>query len=158
MGNNSQANTLSAFSVEAQYEALPPLGKEMIRLLAIAYAPVTQTFLLDCLREIPSALRLPLQPPLETQFKAMLAQLLQADLIKKAKKGRLVCHESLQDIPCREAVKSGRYDQLVDLVNKHEPIRTVGYSDRRNFYSEDQFIREVRIGIYRQDLFEIEFF
>ncbi|MEB3227432.1 MAG: DEAD/DEAH box helicase, partial [Synechocystis sp.] len=151
MGNNSQANTLSAFSVEAQYAALPPLGKEIIRFLAIAYAPVTQTFLVDCLREISSDLKLPLHPPLDTQFKAMLSQLREADLVKKAKQGRLVCHESLRDIPCREAVKSGRYGQLADLVNKHEPIRTVGYSDRRNFYSEDQFIREVRIGIYRQD-------
>ncbi|MEB3161447.1 MAG: ATP-dependent helicase, partial [Synechocystis sp.] len=151
MGDTQSSKALSAFSVQSQYEALPTLGKEIIRFLAIAYAAVTQTFLLDCLREIPSDLKLPLHPSLETQFKDMLAQLLQAGLVKKGKQGRWVCHESLRDIPCREAVKAGRYDQLADIVNKHEAIGKVGYNDRRNFFSEDYFIREVRIGIYRQD-------
>ncbi|MFM1841286.1 MAG: hypothetical protein RLZZ490_17 [Cyanobacteriota bacterium] len=156
MGNIQSSKESDTVSVHAQYDALSPLGKEMIRLLAIAYAGVTQTFLVDCLREIKTELGLPLQPGLEVHFKAMLTQLLESGLIKKGKQSRWVCHELLRDIPCREAVKSGRYDQLADLVSKHEEIKTMGYSDRRNFPSEDYFIREVRIGIYRQDLEFIE--
>ena len=152
MGNTNSSPGSSAFSVPAQYQALSPLGKEIIRFLAIAYAAVTQTFLLDCLQEIKDELGLPLQPPLETHFKATLALLIGTGLVKKGKQGRLTCHQLLRDIPCREAVKAGRYDQLADIVNKHEAIGTVGYSDRRNFFSEDHFLREVRIGIYRQDL------
>jgi len=147
--NSSQRSTLS---IQSQYEALPLLGKEIIRFLAIAYAPVNQGFLLNCLQEIKGELKLPLQPGLETHFKTMLAQLLGAGLVKKSKQSRLLCHELLRDIPCREAVKTGRYDRLADIVNKYEPIRTVGFSNRRSFDSEDLFIREVRIGIYRQNI------
>ncbi len=152
MGNKNSSQELSAFSVLTRYEALPPLGKEMIRFLAIAYAPVTQTVLLDCLREIKGELGFPLQPGLEAHFKAMLAQLLNTGLIKKNQQGRLFCHALVREIPCREAIKAGRYDQLVDIVSKHEPIRIAGYNNRRLFRSEEEFIREVRIGIYRQDL------
>ena len=62
------------------------------------------------------------------------------------------CHPLLAEIATRDAVRSGRFSAMVDAVEARIPIATPWKHAPRYFVNSQQFLREVRIGIYNQDL------
>ncbi|MFM7572529.1 MAG: hypothetical protein ACKO4S_05235, partial [Snowella sp.] len=138
-----------------QYEKLPPLEKTILQFLSILYVPVSRNNLTLCLNRLNyrdnqgRALN-------ATTLKPTLDALVTSGFLMAEKGTGITCHPSLNEIPSREAVKSGEFEKLVAAIATTFPIREYGGNDRRLFNGESEFIREVRIGIYRQDFDFIE--
>lgn len=62
------------------------------------------------------------------------------------------CHPLLTEIATRDAVGAGRFEILALAVEEKLPIRTHWQNGPRIFQNTSQLIREVRIGLYRQNL------
>ena len=136
--------------LSVQYEKLPPLEKTVLQFLSILYVPVSRNNLTLCLNRLNyrdnqgRALN-------ATTLKPTLDALVTSGFLMAEKGTGITCHPSLNEIPIREAVKTGEFEKLVAAIAATFPINEYGANNRRSFHGESEFIREVRIGIYRQD-------
>ncbi|MEB3190813.1 MAG: DEAD/DEAH box helicase [Snowella sp.] len=141
--------------LQKQYEQLPLLEKTILQLLSILYHPVTRMDLATCLNHL--GYRDNREKTWNvTSLKPIIETLLKLELLKTGSNIGITCHQQLREIPSRDAVKTGIFENLVTAVEMAAPIRESSYSSRRSFRSDSELIREVRIGIYNQDLVFIE--
>ncbi|MDX2240660.1 MAG: DEAD/DEAH box helicase [Leptolyngbyaceae cyanobacterium bins.302] len=132
------------------YFKLPPVEQMMTQLFSVFYTPVNRTTVLACLSQMKAT---------DLQGKAFTTQTLKPHIDHLIETGVLVqeqgqgpqCHFLLVEVATRDAVKVGRFEALVEAVEKQSPITRRWKDGPRVFSSEAQLIREVRIGIYRND-------
>jgi SNF2 family DNA or RNA helicase len=140
-----------------EYQQLPFLPKQMVRLFSVIYEPVSRSTFLQCFNDLGIKQDNGNQftaPTLKPHFDTLLEQEL---LIQERNQGPM-CHPLLAEIATRDAIKAKVWDNMVEVVEKNLPIRTVKYprEGMRRFQTYEQLLREVRIGIYRQDMAFIE--
>ncbi len=138
-------------SLKIQYERLSSLEKTIIQLLSIAYSPVSRTDLGTCLN------RLDYRDEegrtfTSTSLKLIFDRLTKLGLLITEQGKGITCNNHLREMPCRDAVKTGQFEKLVGAIEETFPISEYGMNNRRSFRKEAEFIREIRIGIYLQDL------
>lgn len=134
---------------EAYYK-LPVAEQKIAQLMSVIYEPVAKNTLMSCANQI--GLQDENGRPLTIKtFKPFIDHLLEIGIIVQHSGYGPQCHPLLAEIAARDAVRSGQFDQLVAIVEDCIPI-TTQWKGRRAFRSQRQFLREVRIGIYRQDL------
>ena len=150
---DSQADSAKLYEkLTASYRKLSALEKQMIQVFAIAYEPINRTLFYDCL------IFLGLKDRdgkhfNTTSIKAYVDWFLQAGLLTQERSLGPQCHNLLVDIAVRDSVQSGNFENIVEAIETKIPVRSYNKAmDTRSFSSESQFIREVRIGIYRQDI------
>ena len=134
----------------ASYRKLSALERQMIQVFAIAYEPINRSEFFDCL------LQLGLKDKNDQHFtaasiKGYIDWFIQAKLLTQERAQGTQCNPMLIDIAVRDAVKSEQFEKIVTVIEAKIPVPSYGRTDSRTFKSESQFIREVRIGIYRQD-------
>ncbi len=134
------------------YQKLSAPRRQIIRLFSVAYEPVSRSLFLKCLNALnvkqengnafnSSALRKHLEYLLKQKL-----------LIQKQGKSPQ-CNPLIAEIASRDAIKAGVWSEMVEVIETHVPISSYYYSNEaRTFTSLEQLLREVRIGIYRQDL------
>ncbi|PSN11841.1 helicase [filamentous cyanobacterium CCT1] len=155
MSSPPKAADLRATLVQS-YQKLTEPEQELVQLYSIIYAPVGKVKLLDCLNLY-----------LESAQKPTVAgpHLLNPRLARLNGKRLLVTHSTygpqcnplLAEIATRDAIHQGRFEPMVEAVQTRLPIRTHGWNQSlRYFQTEDEFLREVRIGLYRRDWNYIE--
>ncbi|PSN14628.1 helicase, partial [filamentous cyanobacterium CCP5] len=133
------------------YSESTELQQELIQLLSVAYAPIGHSVLGECfnLYRIDGNYAKPLNlATVRTQLKKLQAMKL---VINAGGQGRQ-CHPLLVEIATRDAVRAGRFEPMVRAVQDRQPVQRVKWN--RNllyFTSDEQFVREVRIGLYRGD-------
>ena len=134
------------------YQNLSPLRKQIVRLFSVIYEPVNRTNFLKCLdsigekQENGSAFN-------NKALKPHLEYLLEQNLLIQEKGKSPQCHYLIAEIATRDAIQAGVWQKMVKVVETYLPIESYySYEDSRNFKSIEQLIREVRIGIYRQDM------
>jgi hypothetical protein len=135
----------------AIYSKLSVLEKQMIQVFAIAYEPINRSVYFDCL------LQLGLKDKDNKHFtgislKVYIDRFLKFNLLTQDRSQGTQCHSCLIDIALRDAVQSGNFEKIVNVIELQIPVPSYGRTDSRTFRSESQFIREVRIGIYRQNM------
>lgn len=137
------------------YVELPELEKQMVRLVAIAYGPVTRSDLGAMLTKVgvPS----PDGKPWTTAtLKPYFERLLAAELFV-AVRGKTGCQPAIVEVASRDAVATGDFEDLSAAVRQVNPIyHQIGKGGPHKFANEEQFVREVRIALYRQDWEAIE--
>jgi SNF2 family DNA or RNA helicase/tetratricopeptide (TPR) repeat protein len=151
MPDSLSASTKLYDSLIAIYNKLSALERQMIQIFAIAYEPINRSIYFDCL------LQLGLKDKDNKHFtdislKGYIDRFLKLNLLTKDRAQGTQCHPYLIDIFIRDAVKSGQFEKIVTVIELQIPVPNYGRTDSRTFRSESQFIREVRIGIYRQDI------
>jgi hypothetical protein len=107
--------------LSVQYEKLPPLEKTILQLLSLLYVPVSRTNLTTCLNRLDYR---------DNQGRALNATMLKPILdalttsgFLMAEQGRgVTCDPSLNEIPIREAVKTGEFEKLVAAIAATFPI------------------------------------
>jgi superfamily II DNA or RNA helicase len=134
----------------ARYLKLSVLERQLIQLFAIAYEPVYRHIYFECVSQ------LGLKDQDGNQFtgislKLEIDRLVKANLLTQDRMQGIQCHSQLVEIAVRDSINSGRFDQIVDVVENQLSVPCYTKTDVRTFKNESQFIREVRIGIYRQD-------
>jgi superfamily II DNA or RNA helicase len=150
---DSQADSAKLYEkLTTSYRKISALEKQMIQVFAIAYEPMNRTLFYDCL------VFLGLKDRDGKHFntssvKAYVDWFLQAGLLTQERSLGPQCHNLLVDIAVRDAVQTGNFENIVEAIETKIPVRSYNRAtDTRSFSSESQFIREVRIGIYRQDI------
>jgi hypothetical protein len=149
---DSQAASAKLYdSLITTYNKLSVLERQMIQIFAIAYEPTYRTIYFDCL------LQLGLKDKDNKHFtdisvKGYIDRFLKLKLLTQDRSQGTQCHPHLIDIVMRDAVKSGQFEKIVTIIELQIPVPSYGRTDSRTFRNESQFIREVRIGIYRQDI------
>jgi superfamily II DNA or RNA helicase len=136
----------------AIYRALPPLKQELVQLFSVVYEPVSRTTFMSCCSV--AGIRDPDGKSFVNKtLKPHLDKLLAEELLVQESGRGLQCHRLLTEIATREAVRSGRFPAMVKAVETKIPIYRPSWKHApRHFQNREQFLREVRIGIYNQDL------
>ena len=134
------------------YEKLPQIAKQIVRLFSVIYEPVSRSNFLQCLNRIGA------KDKQEKAFnsntlKPHLEALLNQELLIQEPGRSPQCNPLMVEIATRDAVKAGVWEQMVQVMNSCLPIPTrYNSSDARVFNGIEQLLREVRVGIYQQDV------
>ena len=133
-----------------KYHHLPEDEREILQLCSIIYAPVGKVKLLDCLNLYRAGIKKK-KADLQT-LNTAIARLTGQRLMTAPTNHGPQCHPLLIEIATRDTLSQGTFEPMLHAVQAILPIRTHGWNKAlRLFQNEDEFIREVRIGIYRQD-------
>ncbi len=139
-----------------RYQQLPTFERELVQLFSVIYAPVSKTKLVDCLN---AYLRHSGEKRKYDQaaVNSHMVRLINQDLVVAEGGHGSRCHPLIVEVATREALRQGNFETFVRAVQEKLPIPTLSWNrNQRSFQSEDQFLREVRIGLYRVDWDYIE--
>lgn len=137
--------------LENKYLNLSVLEKKIIQLFSVIYEPLNRTSFLGCLNQA-GILDETGKFFTNKTLKPYIDKLIEAELLIQERGQSPQCHYLLVEIATRDAVKSGDFEILATVVSQVLPVSTRYKNGPRYFQSEGQFIREIRIGIYRQDV------
>ncbi|MCJ8281196.1 MAG: aquaporin, partial [Rivularia sp. ALOHA_DT_140] len=130
---------------------LPPLEEKIIQLFSVIYEPVNRTSFLECFNLI-GARDTNDKPFTNSKLKPYIDNLLAAGLLIQEREKPPQCHPLLVEIATRSAVKSGCFAGMAKTVEDKLPIRTYYTDGPKIFQNKTQLLREVRLGIYNQDI------
>ncbi|MEH1853694.1 MAG: DEAD/DEAH box helicase [Nostoc sp.] len=133
-----------------KYFKLHPSIQKIIQLFSVIYAPIDKNSFVSCISKT-DALDENNKPWVTKTLSPQIDKLLKSGLLVQESRSGAECHPLLTEIATRHAVQTGQFEMLVTAVEEKLPIRTHWNRDSRLFYSLRQCIREIRIGIYRQD-------
>ncbi|QFS52173.1 DEAD/DEAH box helicase [Nostoc sphaeroides] len=143
--------TIQQALLAKKYFELHPSLQKIIQLFSVIYAPIDKNSFVSCLSKT-GALDEKNKPWSTKTLSPQIDKLLKAGLLIQENRQGAECHPLLTEIATRHAVQTGQFEILVTAVEGKLPIRTHWNRDSRIFYNLRQCIREIRIGIYRQDL------
>ncbi|MBE9249017.1 DEAD/DEAH box helicase [Dolichospermum sp. LEGE 00240] len=145
--NSTQLRTQLA----KKYFDLSPAIQKIIQLFSIIYGPIDKSSFLSCLSQT-AALDEKNRPWTTTTLNYQIEKLVIALLLVKENKLGPECNPLLTEIATRHAIETGTFDILVKAVEEKLPVSNHWNKKSRMFRSLGQCIREIRIGLYRQDL------
>jgi superfamily II DNA or RNA helicase len=90
------------------------------------------------------------------QFSEVVRVLVSRGLLSQQRNQGPCCHALLQEIVLRDAVAMGTFEPMAQAIEQRLPIRTHYQSSTRDFRSPVEFMRSLRIAIYREDAEAIE--
>lgn len=133
------------------YYQLPTVEQKIIQLFAVIYEPINRTAFLTCLNQSGNRNENG-KAFIDSTLKLHIDKLLTAGLLIQERGQGPQCHRLLTEIATRHAVKIGTFEALATTVQQRIPITRSYTNGPRYFQNQRQFMRELRIGIYRQDL------
>ncbi|MGL6339510.1 MAG: DEAD/DEAH box helicase [Waterburya sp.] len=138
--------------LDQAYKKLPTLQRQMVRLFSVIYEPVSRSNFLQCLSAIGEKDEQGKTWTSKT-LKPHLEELLAKELIIQERGKSPQCHPLIAEIATRDAIEASVWSDMVKIVEQYLPV-SLYYNNKeaRNFNSIEQLLREVRIGIYRQDM------
>jgi len=147
---NSYTENFHAGLTNAYFE-LPAFERRIVQLLAIIYEPISRTSILECLNLLKTQEKASNQLVAKT-LKSYIESLIESGFLVQESGQKPQCHPSIIEIATREAVRSGVFEAIVKVVEEKLPIHSYGHNGQRFYANESQLMREVRIGIYQQDI------
>jgi SNF2 family DNA or RNA helicase len=143
-----EANAPTQTELAQAYRELPDLEQKIVQLFSVIYESVSRTSFANCLNQT-GTLDKNNKSFISTTLKPYLDKLLKTELLVLGSGQNPQCHSLLAEIATRDALESGRFEILATSVENTLPIPTHWKNGPRRFQSTRQFIREVRIGLYR---------
>jgi len=92
------------------------------------------------------------KPFANSKLKPYIENLLAAGLLVQERGKAPQCHPLLAEVATRSAVKSGCFAVMAKAVEGKLPIRAYYTDGPKIFQNQTQLLREVRLGIYNQDI------
>jgi hypothetical protein len=138
-------------SLVRKYDSLSELERQLLQLYAVIYAPVSKKDAISCINAYGRA-RGQQRSLKNKDLTAHINSLIQKQvLLTQGGQGQF-CHPLLVEIVTRDAVRDGVFEAIVKVVEQQLPIPTVPWNKSlRHYASEQQLLREVRIGLYLFD-------
>lgn len=130
-----------------KYSQISSWEQTIVQLCSLIYEPVKRTTFMTCLNPMTAGIE-NYQP---ASINTILNKLIKANLLIE-KSGHIQCHPLLVEIATRETIEAGCLNFMISVVEKEIPISTYGSNGRRVFSNKTRLLREVRFGIYRQDI------
>ncbi len=151
MTNFDAATTELCQQLTQTYYQLSTVDQKIIQLFALIYEPISRTAFLACLNQSGTRNE-DGKVFIDSTLKLHIDKLITAGLLIQERGQGPQCHRLLTEIAIRHAVKSGTFEALATTVQEKLPVSRSHTSGTIYFQNQRQFLREVRIGIYRQDL------
>jgi SNF2 family DNA or RNA helicase len=134
-----------------EFYLLQPLEEKIIQLFSVIYEPVNRTSFLECFNYL-GAQDKNYKPVGNSKLKPYIDNLLAAGLLIQERGKAPQCHPLLAEVATRSAVKSGCFAAMAEAVEEKLPLRTYFTGKGKIFQNQTQLLREVRLGIYNQDI------
>ena len=134
-----------------EFYLLQPLEEKIIQLFSVIYEPVNRTSFLECFNYI-GARDSNYKPFVNSKLKPYIDNLLAAGLLIQERGKAPQCHPLLAEVATRSAVKSRCFAAMAKAVEDKQPIRAYYTDGPKIFQNRTQLLREVRLGIYNQDI------
>jgi hypothetical protein len=136
----------------ANYRKLPSLERYMLQLFSVIYEPISRANFVECFNQAAFKDEKKKRVYLNAiTLKPYIERLLALNLLTQERGKSPQCQLLLAEIATRDAVAAGYFERLVKAVHAVMPVKERWQGGGRVFSSDRQFLREVRIGIYRQD-------
>ncbi len=129
------------------YQSLPEFDRAIVQLISLIYTATTRTLALTILEQMGLFDRQMLSV---VMFKPVIDRLLANQMLIAPGKHNIQTHPLLAEIATREAVRDGRLFVMNEAINTHLPIESY-YNGVNKFSNAGEFIRQVRLGLYRND-------
>lgn len=133
------------------YRQLSQVEQLLVQLMSVIYEPISRALLVNCWNHLGTQDRGNVhfsQPSL----KPYLERLIQQQVVVQSAQYGPQCHPLIVEVATRHAIRANRFERLVQAVEKGFPIPR-RWKDGPVAYGNDrQLIREVRLGIYRNDI------
>jgi hypothetical protein len=133
----------------AVYQSLVEIDRSIVQLFAVIYTPVSRTLFFECFQQTGLW---GLKPLTAVAIKPYLDRLLVSDLLIPHAKNTLQIHPLIAEVAAREAVSTDNLTVMAQVVATNLPVAVHRYNQQRQFESRGEFIREVRLGLYLNDL------
>ncbi len=139
-----------------RYEALDPIARKVVQMASIIYEPVPRATLLSCMDTLGLKLNDINKPGgkrshTAASFNDLLIPLFRSTLLETSMMG-VVCSDAIVEIATRDAIIQDEFDSMVETLHHYMPVKQrFSTSGPRYFSSERQFIREVRIALYKEE-------
>lgn len=147
-------NSVSASKIQAQliadFRQLSSPERDIVQLFSIIYVPVSRSSFMDCLNRTGTKNKNG-KTFVTKNMKPILDSLVEKGLLYHEGGHKIRCHPLLEEIATRDAVQEGRFDKFVQGVERKYPVPSFGENHPRYFSCERELVREIRIGVYRQD-------
>jgi superfamily II DNA or RNA helicase len=134
-----------------RYRQLSAIEQKILQLFSVIYEPINRTVFASCfnrtgtLDEQGKVLGTP-------AFKIAVERLLKLELLIQEGGNGPNCNPLIVEIATRDAIQTGEFETFVAAIEAVIPIPRTWENGPRSFKTQQQFIREVRIGIYRNDI------
>jgi superfamily II DNA or RNA helicase len=129
------------------YSKQTELDQYLLRLFSVIYTPVSRTNFLTCInRVLPKGVK----PFNVTSLKSHLDRLVELGMLEQSTGLGPECHPLLAEVLTRESIELTEFSRFAEAIDRTMPVRT-GYRGGRQFSSRNELLREVRIGLYRND-------
>ncbi|MEM6436849.1 MAG: ATP-dependent helicase, partial [Cyanobacteria bacterium P01_D01_bin.115] len=140
-------------TLQQTYRQLTSGQRSLVQVFALLYEPTSRDKAYRCWKAAISqkGAREIIQPLEPKQFSNQVKALIDQGLLTQARAQGARCPKLLVDIVVRDAVKIGTFEPIAQAIRQQFPIRQHGNHGPRAFYQESEFMRELRIAIYRQD-------
>src|SRR5579883_2292383 len=149
---DAEADTLELQAQLTQtYRHLAPPDQKIVQLFSVIYEPTNRNSFMSCLSHI-GALDENHKPFVSKTLSRHIDGLLALGLLIQETGQGPQCHSLLTEIATRDAVRTGEFERLAAAVEEKLPIRALWHDGPRYFQSKRQLLRQVRIGLYRQNL------
>ncbi len=133
------------------YRKLPATEQAIVQLVSVIYEPVSRTQFVNCLNQAGIKDQKG-QGFVTTTFKPYCDRLIEKGFLIQNSGQGFQCNPLLMEIATRDAVQAQRFESLAKAVHQTFPIPQRYKTGPRYFSNDRQLIREVRIGIYRNDV------
>jgi superfamily II DNA or RNA helicase len=155
MSDSALSKSLKRAQLLKSYQKLTLVEQKIVQMLAVLYESTYVTVFARVFSEFAEQFNARDKAALGKNFKSKIDRLIELGLCKSLNSLIIQCELLIVDIAVRDAVTKGDFEKIVAHIEKSFPVPTYGNS-RPNFKGEAQFVREVRIGIYRHDLNYVE--
>ncbi|NET09146.1 MAG: DEAD/DEAH box helicase, partial [Symploca sp. SIO2B6] len=130
------------------YHQLSPFRQRVLQVFAIAYTPIARTKALECINHAgikdDDGNKVSI-----SRLKLHIDALLSIDLLKQERGKSAQCNALIVEAVTREAIEADKFELIADAVGAVVPIPQRYRNGPRMFEGTDQFLREVRLAIYR---------
>ncbi len=142
----------------ANYLNLPEPQRFLVQIYALLYEPASKAKIHSCwisaIAQQDSFDRI--EPPDSTEFTAQLHQLTELGILVQQQGLGSRCHDAIVDLAARDAVRMATLEPIAEAIAHRFPISDRFPGGPPFFRNETQFMREVRLAIYREDLSALE--
>ncbi|MEL7331115.1 MAG: hypothetical protein AAFN12_02645, partial [Cyanobacteria bacterium J06560_2] len=135
------------------YLSLPEAERFLVQIFSLLYEAASKEKALSCwvaaAAQQDEADRV--NPPLKKEIKEQVQALIKLGLLVPRHGMGAYCHEKIVDLVVRDAVRMATFEPIAEAIALRFPISDRYPGGPPFFRNEAQFMREVRIAIYRED-------
>ncbi|MEL7071094.1 MAG: DEAD/DEAH box helicase [Cyanobacteria bacterium J06581_3] len=156
------STTKKQLSLQSMYRQLTDVQKSIVQVFALLYTPTSRAQAHAVWKEgiaekqDDNVSAVQIQPLDTNAFSKEVTQLISQGLLFQGPTQGPSCVPTIIDIALRDAVVKDAFEPFAQAVERHFPVRHYYAGSARKFQGPEEFLRSLRIAIYREDSLEID--